>query len=93
MKIIKPIQISTTEIEKVICDRCGVEHILSDLHEADFIECNHVFSYGSPRDGETVSFDICEKCFIEVLKISGIKARFEEPLWAPNEDLNLVDAG
>lgn len=47
---------------KVVCDSCLIEVKRHD----GFVRVEHTFSYGSERDGDTVSLELCESC-LEVL--------------------------
>ncbi|MCC8097279.1 MAG: hypothetical protein LIO44_01705 [Eubacterium sp.] len=54
--------------DKVYCNRCGKE-IKTDFPEqvGNYLSVDKRWGYGSGFDGEYHSFDICEKCYSEII--------------------------
>lgn len=61
-------------LQQVICNQCGQELKVENgiLREGCF-EATAGFGFFSKRDGEKVSFDLCESCFEKLV------AQFEVP--------------
>jgi hypothetical protein len=66
--------IEVDELEKLTCDCCGKTDIVysgkdgfgnGDVYVMSF---SHDFGYGSPNDQDTLEFDICEDCLMELFK-------------------------
>jgi len=67
------------EINYITCDKCDTVVHDKDL-ENEIVSIAHTFGYGSNHDGTNISFDICEKCFMEIIK--GIDYQSKEvSLW------------
>jgi len=59
----------------IVCDKCGVE--VEDFSmDNDYVSFSHTFGYGTELDGTQISFDLCAKCFMELIK--DIKYRKKE---------------
>ena len=43
----------------ITCDVC--DNRIDDINK--LISINHIFRYGSQRDGDDISIDLCEDCF------------------------------
>ena len=61
-----PMITKKVKVDKIIglkCDRCDYENnnLTQDFHVV------HTFGYGSPIDGDTVSFALCDKCLEEII--------------------------
>lgn len=56
------------QISKVICNMCG-EEIKKDVYGyfKDYVHIDKVWGYNSEKDGESISIDICEKCFDKLI--------------------------
>ena len=46
-------------MKTITCDVC--DNRIDDINK--LISINHIFRYGSQRDGDGVSIDLCEDCF------------------------------
>lgn len=71
MKFTKKVQIESTNIEDVICDKCGESQFKNSTYGKNYFKpfCNfwEQFGYDSKwfGDGATVEYDICEKCLYD----------------------------
>jgi ribosomal protein L32 len=79
----KTTHVETSEVKKevvdsFICNNCGesfhAKHIAMDYYENSQIH-NFVtsFHYGSKYDCESINFDLCEKCLLEMIKKFKVK--------------------
>lgn len=62
------------ELEKVICNKCKREIIAENgiIKEGVMnIKCD--WDYFSNKDGQSHSFDLCEKCYDEIIKDFALK--------------------
>ena len=58
----------TQTIEKIICNKCGTEIVVrNEIPEADVLSVNKRWGYFSKRDNEVHKFDLCEKCYDEMI--------------------------
>jgi ribosomal-protein-alanine N-acetyltransferase len=60
-------------VEKYICNRCGKE-----MAEEDMLSVDKRWGYFSTRDNEVHHFDLCEKCYDEIV------ATFQIPIEIDN---------
>ena len=76
-----------TIIKKVTCDICGAVITHDDPYDAEEVTVAHKTgtAYSDGGSGETVSVDMCGRCFDERLvpwlKSHGAEPRTEEWLW------------
>lgn len=63
-------------IKSVTCDRCDRE-CMDEHWGAEVAHCVAAWGYGSTKDGERHSFDLCEGCFDEVVELCKIKVKVE----------------
>jgi hypothetical protein len=49
---------------KIFCDKCTRE---INQEDESVVKIEHLFSYGSPRDGDKVEIELCEDCFQGVI--------------------------
>jgi hypothetical protein len=70
MKEYKEIKIKKEILIKKSCDRCGkTENIQEHIGEITSIEtCKIEFGYASKLDGNIYELDICDDCFLEIIK-------------------------
>lgn len=71
MKIIKKIEVDS--VVKTQCDKCR-----SIIYDKEECSINYTFGYGSERDGDRISLDICHKCIENVLGEKLFKKGIEE---------------
>lgn len=63
--------VNTKDVKAITCDICGKsykaesEDWREECSVSNFVSIRKEFSYPSYLDGEEVSIDICEECFIE----------------------------
>ena len=82
----KEIQEIRREPESVICNKCGRVHGEDDvLHESPFAHLSHTFGYGSLRDNDTITFDLCEECLMEFAGTFKVKAPYS--VWGVYDDV------
>ena len=56
----------TTEISKIICNKCGREIKAADGRlQEDVLSVDKRWGYFSEQDNQVDSFDLCEKCYDE----------------------------
>lgn len=67
------------QLKKVICNGCGKELTVKKgrLEEGCF-EGKQEFGYFSTMDGQIHRFDLCEKCYLAMLKSFSVPAEAEE---------------
>ncbi len=64
---------------QIICNKCGhVIEIKNDIPMEDYLKVNKDWGYFSKKDGTTVSFNLCEKCFDVFLLEMKIPAEIKE---------------
>ena len=64
----------TKEISKIICNKCGREiPLIEGVPREDFLEVEKHWGYFSGKDGQMDRFDLCEKCYDELVKSFRIK--------------------
>lgn len=85
MKVYKNKKVTRLIEDKIYCNKCGEEiKKISDNQFADYLETEKHWGYFSEKDGETHSFDICEKCYTDFIDT------FEIPVVpSQNQDENL----
>ena len=69
MIVYKEEQVTVQKPVEVVCDKCG------SLIEFDPVEIRHEFGYGSEKDGDYIEADLCEGCFMDILRRERIKYR------------------
>lgn len=58
-----------TRLEKVVCNRCGRElKLVNGVVQEGIFEGDIRWGYFSGRDGERHQFDLCEDCYIKMIK-------------------------
>lgn len=58
----------TQTIKKIICNKCGKEILVKNsVPDADVLTVCKRWGYFSERDNEVHSFDLCEKCYDELV--------------------------
>ena len=56
----------TKELEKIICNKCGKEIVVTrGIPQEDVLDIEKRWGYFSEKDGQTDRFDICEDCYEE----------------------------
>ncbi len=70
----RKIQSNNIIVKEMYCDRCGKKIRVKDgvIMEGVF-SFEHEWGFFSEKDGEIHSADLCEKCYDEVVAMSGIK--------------------
>ena len=62
------------DIEKIICNKCGKEIIISrGVPQEDYLEVEKRWGYQSGKDNQVDCFDLCEDCYDEMVKGFKIK--------------------
>ncbi len=65
-------------LSRNICYKCGIEIPVVNGHETEgVLRVEHTWGYFSEKDGERHSFDLCERCYDELLKTFQIPAEIE----------------
>lgn len=74
MIITKKVMTETEIAEKIICNCCGKE-IEKNIHGYlnDYVHIEKKWGYGSDKDGELQSADICEKCWDKITSEFAVK--------------------
>lgn len=56
----------TKELEKIICNKCGKEIVVTrGIPQEDVLDIEKRWGYFSEKDGQMDRFDICEDCYEE----------------------------
>jgi hypothetical protein len=56
------------KLKQVICNKCGREQkIRGDIVVEGTYMTDHTWNYFSDKDGEIHSFDLCERCYDEII--------------------------
>ncbi len=68
MKIVKTIDVAGKITDKIICNMCGGE-IPKDNYGnfVDYLDVDKRWGYNSPYDNAVHKFDLCEKCYTEII--------------------------
>ncbi|MFQ9510127.1 MAG: hypothetical protein ACLRZ7_04240 [Lachnospiraceae bacterium] len=70
---------SPTEMEAVICNRCGkVITVLNGIAMGDYLSVKKTWGYFSEKDEECHSFDLCENCYDELIQGFVIPVQIED---------------
>ncbi len=65
----------TQKLEKIICNKCGKEVMVhGEVAQGDMLSVEKRWGYFSDRDNEVHHFDLCEKCYNELI------ATFQVPI-------------
>ena len=65
----------TKVVGRIYCNRCGREIAVRNGTAAEeVLHVEHQWGYDSAKDGERHCFDLCEKCYDELLKTFQIPA-------------------
>ena len=59
------------------CDRCNSVETFYELGDVDIASFKHSFGWLSQRDGDEVSFELCEKCLMDILESQKIDYRIK----------------
>ena len=59
------------------CDRCNKVETFYELGDVDIASFKHSFGWLSQRDGDEVSFELCEKCLMDILESQKINYRIK----------------
>ncbi len=58
----------TKEIKKIICNKCGKEIAVNHgIPAEDVLSVDKRWGYFSDKDNQVDSFDLCEKCYDEIV--------------------------
>lgn len=61
--------IKQNTLESVKCNKCGKEILVNDgIIKEGVFGVNYNWGYFSEKDGENHSFDLCEKCYDEMIE-------------------------
>lgn len=56
-------------VEKIVCNQCGKEILVSNGHENEGVfHADYQWGYFSEKDGQRHKFDLCEKCYDSLLQ-------------------------
>lgn len=56
-------------VEKIVCNQCGKEILVSNGHENEGVfHADYQWGYFSEKDGQRHRFDLCEKCYDSLLQ-------------------------
>ncbi len=55
---------NSKELTEVSCNYCGRQlHVSGGIVKEGIVSVDNVFGYFSDKDGQVHSFDLCEKCY------------------------------
>ena len=64
----------TKDLQKIICNKCGKEIIISKgAPQEDYLEVEKRWGYQSNKDNQVDCFDLCEDCYDDFVKGFKIK--------------------
>ena len=64
----------TKDLQKIICNKCGKEIIISKgVPQEDYLEVEKRWGYQSNKDNQVDCFDLCEDCYDDFVKGFKIK--------------------
>ena len=64
----------TKDLQKIICNKCGKEIIISKgVPQEDYLEVEKRWVYQSNKDNQVDCFDLCEDCYDDFVKGFKIK--------------------
>lgn len=64
----------TEKIEKIICNKCGKEILVSGgVPQEDVLEVKKRWGYHSRKDNQVDCFDLCEDCYDELIRSFRVK--------------------
>ena len=67
----------TEELEKIICNKCGKEILVSGgVPQEDVLQVDKRWGYHSSKDNQVDHFDLCEECYDEL--VSGFRIQIED---------------
>lgn len=80
MKITKKILVEQEEVQEIICNRCGQHFSLGKYGTPDpeILHIEHRWGYFSEKDGQKHQFDLCERCYDEIVKSFRVPVEIEE---------------
>jgi hypothetical protein len=64
LRTYKTVHTEIQELDAVACNKCGVSK--SNIWDT-FISIDKTWAYGTGWDGETHSFDLCERCYGDMI--------------------------
>jgi hypothetical protein len=82
MRLYKQLKVWENILEKYICNMCGAEMSAEEAEQ----DCKEMyqfimnFGYGSKKDGERWSFDLCEDCLDKITDLFKIPPKKENYL-------------
>ena len=82
--ILQKQKVETEVVVDVTCDRCGesCKNIIGgDSFNFQYANAGAHWGYGTGHDGDSYSFQLCEKCFFVVLQIGGITPKIVGGNW------------
>jgi len=94
MKVIEEKTHITEEVIELVCDRCGAKEKRYDMSGTNVASFRHTFGFLSKRDNDEISFELCEKCLMEMLKTFEVNYYYKEygSCYKPG-DKEIVDGG
>jgi len=67
----------TKEVKQIFCNKCGKEIVIEyGVAQEGVFSADWHWGYGSTKDGDRHSFDLCEPCYDEM--IQGFQIPVEE---------------
>ncbi len=67
------------ELQQVICNACGRKMLVEKgIVKEGLCSCQEKFGYFSDKDGQIHQFDLCERCYDEIIKNFKIPVEIEE---------------
>lgn len=67
----------TKEMEKLVCNKCGREiPVVKGVPQEDVLQVEKRWGYFSDKDNRVDRFDLCERCYDELVK--GFQIKIED---------------
>jgi ribosomal-protein-alanine N-acetyltransferase len=65
--------------KNIYCNGCGKEMVVeNDIVKEGIFSIKYPFGYFSDKDGQIHQFDLCEKCYDQIIKNFQIPCQIEE---------------
>lgn len=68
------VSVEKRKLESITCNKCGNKCSQINFDCSNYVDVYYKAGYGSPIDGDEISFELCEKCLLEFMESFKIKA-------------------
>ncbi len=68
VRVLKKVSVIKAEIDEIYCNKCGSKIEKDSFGNfSDHLHIEKAWGYHSDKDGQIDSFDLCEKCYNELI--------------------------